>query len=129
MTSFTQALNERLVMNDPFGRNDETFVYVYDTANSKWVEVEGVEYFKVEKRLNQMSKFSITMPQIEATQKVYVKEFAKVLLVSNKQLVLKGRIQKVTYETSYAATIEGYGMEAVILDKEYRNAKIGRAHV
>jgi len=105
-----------------YGAPNQTFVYVWDTATSKWLEVEGIEYFKVEKRLNQMSKFTINMPQVEAAQKLYVKEFAKVLLISNSKLVLKGRIQKVTYETSYSATIEGFGMEATILDKEYRNS-------
>ena len=122
MTSYTTTLTEKLQVNDSFGKPDQTFVFVYDTTSSKWIEVEGVEYFKVEKRLNQMSKFTIDLPQIEAAQKLYVKEYAKVLLISNNFLVLKGRIQKVNYETSYSCTIEGFGMEAVILDKEYRNA-------
>jgi hypothetical protein len=121
MTSYSQILTEQIQLNDSYGKSNEISVYIYDTVNSQWVEVEGIEYFKVEKRLNQMSKFEITMPQIEADQKLYVKEYAKVLLISNNVLILKGRIQKVNYETSYSATIEGFGMEAVILDKEYKN--------
>jgi hypothetical protein len=117
----SKILTENIQLNDSYGKPNQIFVYVYDTVTSKWIEVEGIEYFKVTKRLNQMSLFEIDMPQIEADQKLYVKEFAKVLLISNNTLILKGRIQKVTYETSYSATIEGFGMEAVILDKEYKN--------
>jgi len=126
MTSYTQTLTEQIKLNDSFGKPNQIFVYIYDAdpAVLKWKEVEGVEYFKVEKELNQMSKFEMTLPQIEASQKLYVKEYAKVLLISNQKLILKGRIQKVNYETSYSAHIEGYGMEAVILDKEYKNATL-----
>jgi hypothetical protein len=116
-----KTLSETLDLNDSYGKPNQIFVYVYDTATSTWTEVEGIQYFKVEKRLNQMSKFEIDMPQIEADQKLYVKEFAKVLLISDNKLILKGRIQKVTYETSYSAKIEGFGMEATVLDQEYKN--------
>lgn len=122
MTSFTQTLTEKIQLNDAFGKPNQIFVYIYDTTNSKWTEVEGVDYFKITKRLNQMSQFEIDMPQIEAAQKLFVKEFAKVLLISDNKLILKGRIQKVTYSTSYSAVIEGFGMEATIQDKEYKNA-------
>jgi hypothetical protein len=110
--------------SNPLGNPDETNVYVWDDVTSDWIEIEGIEYFKIEKRLNQMSKFNITMPQIEATQKLYVKEFAKVLMMSNQVLILKGRIQKVTYQTTSSCEVEGFGMESVILDKEYQNATI-----
>jgi len=116
------TLTETLRLNDNWTKPNESVVLVFDNATSSWIEVEGVEYYKVEKRLNQMSKFTMNMPQVEASQKLFVKEFAKVMLFSNNVLILKGRIQKVTYETSESATIEGFGMEATILDKEYRNA-------
>ena len=122
-----KVLTENLQVNDSFGKSNQIFVYIYDDASSSWIEVEGVDYFKVEKRLNQMSKFEMSLPQIETDQKLYVKEFAKVLLISDQRLILKGRIQKVTYETSYSCKIEGFGMEAVILDKEYRNANAAPA--
>lgn len=121
----TLFLTENLILDDAqsesFGTEGVLSIYVYDTV-SGWTEVEGVEYFKVEKRLNQMSKFEMTMPQIESAQKLYIKEFAKVMLFSGHTLILKGRIQKVTYQTAYECKIEGFGMEAVILDKEYKNA-------
>jgi hypothetical protein len=122
---YTLTLTENLVLKDyQFGNPDETNVYVYDEVTAKWILVEGIQFFKIEKRLNQMSKFSITMPQIETAQKLYVKEFAKVLMISNQFLILKGRIQKVTYQTTSSCEVEGFGMEAVILDKEYQNATI-----
>jgi len=120
MTAYTQELLEIVKINDSYSKPDQIFICIYDGA--KWVEVEGVSYFKIEKRLNQMSKFSIDMPQIETAQKVYVKEFAKVMLFSNNVLILKGRIQKMTYETSNSAKIEGLGMEATILDKEFNKS-------
>lgn len=122
MTSYSKSLSERLVLNDSFGKVNEIYVFVYNTITSTWVELEGVESFKAEKRLNQMSKFEMELPQIDTAQKLYVKEYAKIMLFSNQKLILKGRIQKVTYETSESAKIEGFGMEATILDKEYRNA-------
>jgi hypothetical protein len=122
---YAPVFSETIHLSDyPFGNLGETNVYVYDELTASWVLIEGIEYFKIEKRLNQMSKFNITMPQIEAAQKLYVKEFAKVLMISNQFLILKGRIQKVTYQTTSSCEVEGFGMEAVILDKEYQNATV-----
>ena len=55
---------------------------------------------------------------LEAAEKLYVKEFAEVLFFSENNLILKGRIQKISYGTSYESTVSGFGMEALLLEKE-----------
>jgi hypothetical protein len=122
MANYNQELTEKIILNDDYSTPQNVTVLAYDSANSRWTEIEGVQYFKITKRLNQMSLFEIDVPEILNDQKLYIKEFAKVMLFSGNILVLKGRIQKVSYQTAYAAHLEGYGMEATILDKEYSNA-------
>jgi hypothetical protein len=123
---YDTTLTEDLILDDAeeissYGQEGFVNVYIFDPLDNTWKEIEGVEYFKVTKRLNQISKFEMDFPYLETAQKVYIKEFARVMLVSGTNLVLKGRIQKVTYQTTDSAKIEGFGMEAVILDREYRN--------
>jgi hypothetical protein len=92
-------------------------VYIKDSSGD-WQEFINYEFFKVMKRLNQVSEFELRLYDIQGAEKAYVKEFAEVLFFSENNLILKGRIQKINYETSFSAIATGYGMEAKLLDKE-----------
>lgn len=102
---------------DQIGTTGETSIYIKD-SNGVWNEFIAYEFFKVEKRQNQISQFEVKVYDIQSSEKAYVKEFSEIMFFSDNTLILKGRIQKVTYETSFNATIKGYGMEAQLLDKE-----------
>jgi|GEM_PF-4258555 len=91
--------------------------YIKD-LNGDWQEFSDYNYFKIAKRQNQVSEFEIDMWDLEAAEKLYVKEFAEVLFFSENNLILKGRIQKITYRTAYEVSINGFGMESKLLEKE-----------
>ena len=101
----------------PLGYADTTSVYIKDNSG-KWQEFTSYDYFKIVKKQNQVSQFEIKIYDIQDEEKAYVKEFAEILFFSEHNLILKGRIQKITYETSYSCTATGYGMESKLLDKE-----------
>ena len=98
------------------GSAGNSSLYINDSGT--WKEFISYEYFKVIRKQNQISEFEIKIYDIGSTEKSYVKEFADVLFLSENNLILKGRIQKVTYETSYSCIITGFGMESKLLDKE-----------
>jgi len=93
-------------------------IHVLDSSGD-WQEVPSFEYFKVVKKQNQVSEFEVSFFDLQSAEKDYVKEFAKIAFYAGGTLILKGRIQKVTYETAYGATVTGYGMESDLLDKEF----------
>lgn len=99
------------------GRARDSTIYVKNSSGD-WIEFEGYEYFKVIKKQNQVSEFEIQIVDIQAAEKLYVKEFAEVLFLSENNLILKGRIQKITYETAYQCLATGFGMESKLLEKE-----------
>lgn len=99
------------------GIYDETTVYIKDSTGT-WNEFTSYDYFKVMKKQNQVSEFEINIWDIQTAEKVYVKEFAEIMFLSGKNLILKGRIQKITYSTAYECKATGYGMEAQLLEKE-----------
>lgn len=121
MTTYTQTLTEKVVSRDSYA-NPQSGTSLFILNSSTWVKVNGIKYYKIEKRLNQMSQFKIEFSPVSPTSRAYIKEFAKVMFFSGDGLILKGRIQKVSYETAYSVSAEGFGMEATILDKEYRNS-------
>ena len=99
------------------GKTGQDTVYVKNSSGD-WIEFDSYEYFKVNKRQNQVYEFELKLVDIQSAEKAIVKEFAEVLFLSENNLILKGRIQKITYETSYDALATGFGMEAKVLDKE-----------
>jgi len=111
-------LTEELTLRDTRGTTDDTSLYIKN-ATGQWVEYKDYKFFKIVRKQNQISEFEISILDIEASDKVFVKEFAEVLFLSGADLILKGRIQKITYETGYTCKITGYGMEAKLLDKEF----------
>lgn len=99
------------------GINGEATIFVQDSS-STWHQISTYTSFKVLKRQNQASEFEVLIEDIESSEKAYVKEFAKIIFFSDTNLLLKGRIQKVEYKTGYSCSISGYGMEALLLEKE-----------
>ena len=112
------TLTETLNLQDTRGTTNDTTLYIKNSGG-QWVEYKDYEFFKIVRKQNQISEFEISILNIEASDKVFVKEFAEVLFLSGADLILKGRIQKITYETGYKCKITGYGMEAKLLDKEF----------
>jgi hypothetical protein len=102
------------------GRANESTIYVNDAG--VWTEVEAFEDFNIKLKQNQVSEFSIRLPDIQAAEKAYIKEYAEVVFLFGTTLILKGRIQKITYQTAYECDITGYGKEAILLDKEFIKA-------
>lgn len=115
LITLTETINLTVPSNGTLG---ESSLYIKD-SDGNWNEYLDYEYFKVVKKQNQISEFEITIANIEAEDKLIVKEFAEVAFLSEENLILKGRIQKVTYETSYSCKITGFGMEVKLLDKEF----------
>ena len=99
------------------GVTDQSSIYVNNSGT--WTLLESFEAFNVTLKQNQVSNFSISVANIESTDKVFIKEGAEVAFMYDTTLILKGRIQKITYTTAYSCEITGYGMEAVLLDKEF----------
>ena len=102
------------------GKTGEDTVYIKNSEGD-WIEFsESYEFFKIIKRQNQMYEFELILADIESSDKLIVKEFAEVLFFSENNLILKGRIQKVTYGTGFQVVCKGFGMEAKTLDKELK---------
>ena len=99
------------------GSAGNSSIYIKNSSGD-WIEFINFEYFKVVKKQNQVREFEIKMYDIQTSEKVYVKEFAEILFLSETNLILKGRIQKMNYETAFGAVAVGFGMEAKLLDKE-----------
>lgn len=99
------------------GEVGDSSVYIKD-SNGDWNKFDNYEYFKVVRSQNQVSEFEIKMSDIEDDEKIYVKEFAEIAFYSETNLILKGRIQKITYSTAYECVATGYGAEAKLLEKE-----------
>ena len=99
------------------GSAGNSSIYIKD-GNGDWQEFINYEYFKIIKRQNQVSEFELKIMDLETAEKLYVKEFAEVMFFSETNLILKGRIQKINYLTSFESDARGFGMEAKLLEKE-----------
>ena len=101
-----------------FGIRNQSIIYVKDDSGD-WQKIDSFELFRIYKKQNQVSEFEVIFQDIESEEKAYVKEFAEIMFFSGTKLILKGRIQKANYSTSYSCIITGYGMEVVLLDKDF----------
>jgi len=101
----------------PSGIAERNVFYVYNDGD--WEEFQDYEYFRVKKTSNGVSEFEIKLYDIQDTQKAYLKAQAIVLFYVGTTLVLKGRVQTIEYGTTYECVVFGYGMEAVLLDKDF----------
>jgi hypothetical protein len=99
------------------GVTGQSAIFINNSGN--WTELASFEEFNINLKQNQISEFSIKVSDIEDSDKLYVIEGAEILFMYNDVKILKGRIQKITYSTAYECEITGYGMEAVLLDKEF----------
>lgn len=92
---------------------------VYVNDNGTWRLFQQYTSFRVKKRQNQPSEFELQIYDIKEEERDYVKEQAEVLFFAGETMILKGRIQSITYGTSYEITARGVGMEAKLLDAEF----------
>lgn len=78
------------------------------------------ENIRIVKKLSQPSEFECQLVGIEDADKTNVKEENIVHFFSENvnNLMLKGRIKRVQYETEYDCTIKGYGMEIDLGDRK-----------
>lgn len=83
-----------------------------------WLSMNHYEYFKVRNRQNQMSEFEVDIYSTTNEEQQYLKEGNEVQFYAGQTLLLKGRIQKIEYESSYKCKVQGYGMEVKLNDKE-----------
>ena len=101
----------------PTGTADKDTIWVNN--NGTWVEFPYFDYFKIDKKQNQMSEFEITAFDISTAQKEYFCEQAEVLFFCGTSMVLKGRIQTIEWKSAYEIVAKGYGMEVKLSDKQY----------
>ena len=117
----------RAIIEVPYGHPDQDSIYIYDVANSREKEFNNWVSFKFIKGLNQMSSFEIRFLDISSSEdKTYVKEGNYVKIFHENNLLFKGRIANVEYETDFYCTVKGFGMEILLNDyemerKEYSN--------
>lgn len=90
----------------------------YVLNGSEWTLFSQVEFFKVNKRQNQLNEFEVKLFDVTTAQKVYFKEQAEVLFFSGTKMILKGRIQTIEYGDQLALTARGFGMESLHMDRQ-----------
>jgi hypothetical protein len=100
-----------------FGTTGQASFYVNNSGT--WTAFNHYEFFKVKKKQNQISEFEVKVYDITNTEKAYFKERAEVMFFVGTTLLLKGRIQNIEYEDAYGCVARGFGMEVVLLDKEF----------
>ena len=93
---------------------------VYDGSNWRWLD--HFEYFKVKKKQNQVSEFEVKIYDIKDAEKAYLKIQAEVMFFAGSKMILKGRIQSIEYGSTYECIVKGFGMESLLLDKEFIKA-------
>jgi len=119
ISSATGNPDDQTTLSRSFGIIGQLVMYVYDKASGEWKEVNYYQDLSIKLKQNQVSEFYVKIPSVNSAEKAYIKEFAEVMFFSSLELVLKGRVQKVSYKSAYECDITGYGMEAKLLDKEF----------
>lgn len=99
------------------GEDSKNTFFVKDSSGN-WQEFKHYEYFRINRRLNQVSSFELKIYDIQDSQKEYFKERAEIMFFSGLNLILKGRIEKIEYSTGYECVAEGSGMEAQLYERE-----------
>lgn len=99
------------------GESGKNTVYVQDSSNV-WQSFNHYEFFEIRKTQNNVSEFEIKIFDIQDNEKTYFKEGAYIMFFSDQTLILKGRIEKIEYGTTYSVTATGFGVEAKIRDIE-----------
>ena len=95
----------------------ENTFYVNDGGT--WKLFNQVDSFTVKKRLNQVSEFEVKLFDVTSADKAFFKEQSEVLFFSGTTMILKARIQTIEYSSSYEVIARGFGMEALLMDKQF----------
>lgn len=117
--SDTSSISESIsvgILGTTTGITDRDCFWVNN--NGTWVQFQDFEGFDVKKTMNGVSEFSVTLYDIQDTQKVYFKEQAQVIFFVGTNKILKGRIQTIEYASEYECTAKGNGMEVKLLDRD-----------
>jgi len=99
------------------GGSNNSF-YVKDLSGT-WRLFSHYDSFNIKKRQNQPSEFEVVIYDIQDAEKAYFKEQAEVLFFANEKMILKGRIQAIEYGSEFRVIARGFGMESVLMDKEF----------
>ncbi|MHA1304768.1 MAG: hypothetical protein ACTSPI_13810 [Candidatus Heimdallarchaeaceae archaeon] len=99
------------------GVADKNTMWVNNSGT--WVEFNHYDYFEVKKKQNQVSEFEVKIYDITTAQKAYFKEQAEVLFFAGETMILKGRIQTIEYTSGFEVIARGFGMESLLLDKQF----------
>ena len=81
-------------------------------------KIESYQGLKVEKRLNEVDTFKFTAFITEEEQRGLISEGQDVIFVENGKLFFKGRMEDVSYDSTFQATCEGEGKETSLLDRK-----------
>lgn len=119
-SSETMSLSDTISISklgDATGSSDKNSVYVNNSGT--WILFDHYDKFRVLKRQNQTSEFEIQIFDITDVERVYFKEQAEILFFAGTKMILKGRIQNIEYGTTFECIARGFGMEAILSDKEF----------
>jgi len=94
------------------GRNDQVTVYINGTRIDSYQEME------IEQRLNEPDTFSFTAFITDDSQRGLIAQGNDIKIMENYNLLFKGRLEEVNYDTAFQAKCEGEGMETKLLDRK-----------
>lgn len=97
---------------DVLGRNGEINVYIDGTRIDSYQEME------IEQRLNEPDTFSFTAFIVEDSQRGLISQGNDIIITEGYNLLFKGRLEEVNYDTAFQAKCEGEGMETKLLDRK-----------
>jgi len=94
------------------GREDEFNIVINGEIIDSY---SGVE---IEKRLNEVDTFNFTAHITDDEQRGLISEGNDVLFLEDQELVFKGRLEDVSYDSEFQVECEGEGMENRLLDRK-----------
>jgi len=97
-----------------YGNEDRFTLYVTDSTLGELDFTDNLLSFNIEKRLNQINVVSITLFALTSSNKNYVKEGSIFKLFYGSTLIMKGIIDKITFDSDENASIVAYGMEILV---------------
>lgn len=97
---------------DVLGRSGELNVYINGTRIDSYQEME------IEERLNEPDTFSFTAFIVEDSQRGLISQGNDIVITEGFNLLFKGRLEEVNYNTSFQAECQGEGMETKLLDRK-----------
>ena len=98
------------------GEEGVTNVYVEESAGI-WHNLTNYEYYKVNKRMNEINSFEVKFVDIKDEDKTWLKVNSYILFTVGNSTILKGIIKKIKYSTKYECVVMGSGEEVKLLDR------------